>query len=175
MARDHARALEIEEQIEEQMEKLKLLEEEQRECDPAYAEQSKIKRQTLSVNDISMLQQIEDGRIATEFKYQMTRVLRDIQDHPFRLDAKGTPKPEKRSISICMDVMPIVSIDNATGRAQTRDMSINVKVTSSLPKYQSAGSVALIEQTTDGIIKDVRINPSNPDNPRQLEFDMGDE
>jgi hypothetical protein len=175
MPRDHAKALEIETQIEELQENLKLLEEEQRECDPAYAEQSKIKRQTVSVNEIAMLQQIEGGRIAEEFKYQMTRVLRDIQDHPYRMAANGAPKAEKRSISICMDVMPIVSIDGATGRAQTRDMAFHVKVTSSLPKYQSAGSVALIEQTTDGIIKDVRINPSNPDNPRQLEFDMGDE
>lgn len=176
MPRDHGRALDIEAEIEALDKKIKLLEEEQAECDPALAEQSKIRRQTVSVNDIAMLDKIEDGRIAEEFKYQMTRVLRDIQDHPFRMDSKGTPKAEKRSISICMEVVPIVSVDKISSRAQTKDIAFHVKVTSSLPKYQSAGSVAMIEQTADGIIRDVRINPTNPDSPRQLEFDMdGDE
>lgn len=176
MPSDHGRALDIEAEIEALDKKIKLLEEEQAECDPALAEQSKIKRQTVSVISIAMLEKIEGGRIEEEFGYQMNRVLRDIQDHPFRMDTKGTPKAEKRAISIGLEVMPIISVDKLGGRPSVKDIAIHIKVTSSLPKYQSAGSVAMIEKTTEGFIKDVRVNPTNPDSPRQLEFDMdGDE
>jgi hypothetical protein len=176
MARDHGKALDINKEIDVLLKKVEQLREEARLADPVLAAQSELKRQTVDIKDIEMLQMIEDGKIKQEFAYQMGRIIKDIQDRPFRRDNTGKAKPETRSLTIALSCTPITSLDrDSLLGVAVRDMALQVKVTSSLPKFQSAGSVALIEQTPDGMFKDVRINPTNPDNPRQLEFPGIDE
>lgn len=169
MPRDHARALDIQKSIDEHAERIKLLEEELAEADPAVAHESALRKNTVSIRDIEFLTTMERGRLKREFEHQMTRVLRDIQDQPFSRDATGKIKTQARSVEVKLIIKPETELDNDSEFGVVVDnINIKFKVSSSLPKFESAGCLALIEHTPDGLFKDVRTNPDNPFNPRQL-------
>ena len=169
MPRDHAKALDIQQQIAELDDKRKLLEEELAEADPALAHESSLRKQTVSIRSIEFLRTMERGRLEREFEHQMTRVLRDIQDHPFERDSSGKIKTKARTVGIKLIIKPETELDkNSEFGVVVEDINIRFKVDSTLPKFESAGCTALIEHTPDGLFKDVRINPDNPFNPRQL-------
>lgn len=172
MPRDHGLALELQKQIEELTEKIESLQEELAIADPALASESALKRQTVSITDIAFLGKVEGGEQAAEYSKAVRRIIRDIQDNPYRRKPGGKVVPEKRSLSIDVDITPVLKSERGSDTAMTvENLHLMFKVTSKLPNYVSEGSLAMINRTADGMFSDVRVNPENPDEPRQLSFD----
>lgn len=171
MARNEALAIEIQEELKKLEIQQRHLMEELEAANPARAEESALKRQTVSITDIDFLGVVDKGRQGKEYRKHVVRILKDIEASPFRRKSSGKLVLEERKLTIEVSFMPHSSIDrDQLDGVRISDLELKFKIKSQLPNYESDPSMAAITQTPDGLYADVRVHPDNPDNPRQLCF-----
>ncbi|TXH12741.1 MAG: hypothetical protein E6R03_12325 [Hyphomicrobiaceae bacterium] len=173
MPRDHALAMKIKDELAELREKIAQLEEDLLHADPEVAQGDKLEQQTMTIGDIEYLAKVDDGRLAKEYNKAVNRLVTDVGSNPFRM-VNSKPKAETRKLAIIMELTPIVIAEDASdGRSVKTNLTmdqceIKFRTVLKLPDLQGASSKAYIKKNADGSIRDMRVNPENPDSPTQL-------